>query len=102
LFAVTSGWAVPFFNPPPTSKLHPPQSERKHRPSTSLASLYYYNRRSCQVAADSISPTHNVSIHIRFTMGCCGGEREKYGALNAEQKWDYIVRAYIQQLNDLH
>jgi hypothetical protein len=24
-------------------------------------------------------------------MGCCGGEREKYGNLNAEQKWEYIV-----------
>ncbi|EHY58199.1 Potassium transporter [Exophiala dermatitidis] len=23
-------------------------------------------------------------------MGCCGGEREKYGNLNAEQKWEYI------------
>ncbi|KAK5361324.1 Potassium transporter [Exophiala xenobiotica] len=23
-------------------------------------------------------------------MGCCGGEREKFGDLNAEQKWDYI------------
>ncbi|KAJ9624365.1 Potassium transporter [Knufia peltigerae] len=23
-------------------------------------------------------------------MGCCGGEREKFGALSAEQKWEYI------------
>ncbi|KIW24429.1 uncharacterized protein PV07_10143 [Cladophialophora immunda] len=23
-------------------------------------------------------------------MGCCGGEREKFGNLSAEQKWDYI------------
>ncbi|EXJ95487.1 hypothetical protein A1O1_00609 [Capronia coronata CBS 617.96] len=23
-------------------------------------------------------------------MGCCGGDREKYGKLNAEQKWEYI------------
>lgn len=24
-------------------------------------------------------------------MGCCGGEREKFGELKAEQKWEYIV-----------
>jgi hypothetical protein len=24
-------------------------------------------------------------------MGCCGGDREKFGNLSAEQKWDYIV-----------
>ena len=24
-------------------------------------------------------------------MGCCGGDREKYGRLDAEQKWEYIV-----------
>lgn len=24
-------------------------------------------------------------------MGCCGGDREKYGNLRAEQKWEYIV-----------
>jgi hypothetical protein len=25
-------------------------------------------------------------------MGCCGGEREKFGNLSEEQKWEYIVR----------
>lgn len=24
-------------------------------------------------------------------MPCCGGQREKYGNLAVEQKWDYIV-----------
>ena len=34
-------------------------------------------------------------------MGCCGGEREKFGKLREEQKWDYIVSQY-ENLNRGH
>jgi hypothetical protein len=55
-------------------------------------------QKACLDAAYSISNYHSSHLYTTV-MPCCGGQREKYGNLNVEQKWEYIVCAWIRVKN---